>query len=340
LRRFVNPSKRYVMDVAKNYKAFRKEQLGQGILYDGKIETNVNISGLEVDMLILVIVRNVRELIRLPFIAKDFEAPRARYLKSISEQFRNQVLVDEATDFSALQLACMAGLVNPATKSFFACGDFNQRITNWGARSEDQMNWAISGLETQYIKTAYRQSKQLNRFAEQLVQSFGGSSTQAELPDWIENDGFAPALLERCIGRSDVCTWLSERIIEIESQLSQLPSIAVLVNDEIDVEPIAAELGRQLEDNSLNVEACTQGKIIGQSNDVRIFDVQHIKGLEFEAVFFIGIDELARKQPDLFDKYLYVGATRAATYLGMTCKEKLPEKLEILRDGFTDRWGK
>jgi len=61
------------------------------------------------------------------------------------------------------------------------------------------------------------------------------------------------------------------------------------------------------------------GQTVGQDNDVRVFDVQHIKGLEFEAVFFVDVDELAERLPTLFDRYLYVGATRAATYLGLTC---------------------
>jgi len=338
LRRFINPSKRYVLDVAKHYKLFRKEQKNNRKWYSDVLEKHTSISGLEVDMLLLVIIRNVRELLGQSFLAKDLDAPRSRYLKSITEQFRNQVLVDEATDFSAIQLGCMAGLVNPATKSFFACGDFNQRITNWGARSETQMNWAVQGMETQHIKTSYRQSKQLNAFAEQLVQAVGGNITNVELPEWSDDVDVAPTLLECCSDHDYLCLWLSERIIEIESQLQQLPSIAVLVNEERDVELVAEKLGRRLEDHSLNVEACTNGKIIGKTNDVRVFDVQHIKGLEFEAVFFVGVDELAEKQPDLFDKYLYVGSTRAATYLGITCTNKLPEKLESLRDRFTEKW--
>ena len=40
-----------------------------------------------------------------------------------------------------------------------------------------------------------------------------------------------------------------------------------------------------------------------------MFDIQYIKGLEFEAVFFVGVDQLAANQPELFDKYLYVGTT-------------------------------
>jgi hypothetical protein len=56
--------------------------------------------------------------------------------------------------------------------------------------------------------------------------------------------------------------------------------------------------------------ACYEGRAIGEENDIRVFDVQHIKGLEFEAVFFVGIDELVTQRPELFDKYLYVGDPR------------------------------
>jgi hypothetical protein len=44
----------------------------------------------------------------------------------------------------------------------------------------------------------------------------------------------------------------------------------------------------------------------GQNADVRVFDVQQIKGLEFEAVFFVSLDQLAAREPALFDKFLYV----------------------------------
>ena len=77
---------------------------------------------------------------------------------------------------------------------------------------------------------------------------------------------------------------------------------------------------------------------MGQDNDVRVFDIQHIKGLEFEAVFFIGIDRLAADQPELFDKYLYVGTTRAATYLGLTCDVALPPAMSALKPHFAADW--
>jgi superfamily I DNA and RNA helicase len=98
-------------------------------------------------------------------------------------------------------------------------------------------------------------------------------------------------------------------------------------------------LSKALEPQSLRAVACPEGRVIGQESNVRVFDVQHIKGLEFEAVFFVGVDELAVHRPTLFDRYLYVGATRAATYLGLTCTgSNMPDIVEHLADQFGDRW--
>ncbi|KJK08145.1 ATP-binding domain-containing protein [Pseudomonas tussilaginis] len=69
-----------------------------------------------------------------------------------------------------------------------------------------------------------------------------------------------------------------------------------------------------------------------------MIDVQHIKGLEFEAVFFIGLDDLVEAKPTLFERFLYVGATRAATYLGMICHQELPPALSNLRPALAQRW--
>jgi DNA helicase IV len=143
------------------------------------------------------------------------------------------------------------------------------------------------------------------------------------------------------VGAADlvsVVDWLARRILEIERFVGQLPSIAVFVNNELEVQPVADALNKALSGESTQVVACPRGQVIGQDNDVRVFDVQHIKGLEFEAVFFIGIDRLAGLHPQLFDKYLYVGTTRAATYLGFTCNTALPAAIAGLRPMFVPNW--
>jgi DNA helicase IV len=158
------------------------------------------------------------------------------------------------------------------------------------------------------------------------------------LPAHVDNEGVAPVLAKGMTGPT-VVDWLATRILEIERFTRKLPSIAVLVNDEAQVQPLATALNEALQNANIRVVACPGGQVVGQENDVRVFDVQHIKGLEFEAVFFVSIDELAARQPELFDKYLYVGTTRAATYLGITCATaELPDRIAPLESAFVDSW--
>ncbi|WP_413243703.1 ATP-binding domain-containing protein [Rhizorhabdus histidinilytica] len=60
--------------------------------------------------------------------------------------------------------------------------------------------------------------------------------------------------------------------------------------------------------------------------------------MEFEAVFFVGIDRLSYDEPGLFERYLYVGATRAATYLGLCSIDSTPSSIRRLEHHFTDNW--
>ncbi|WP_333879387.1 ATP-binding domain-containing protein [Methylobacter sp.] len=165
-----------------------------------------------------------------------------------------------------------------------------------------------------------------------------GADQGVTLPDYVDSEGVAPALLEGASELAAVVEWLAQRIREIELFVGQLPSIAIFVQNESEVQSIAEALNAALADENLQVIACPKGQVMGQDNDVRVFDVQHIKGLEFEAVFFLDIDRLATLHPQLFDKYLYVGTTRAATYLGITCTNALPVAISSLRQLFVLDW--
>ena len=247
-------------------------------------------------------------------------------------------MVDEATDFSPIQLGCMAVLAHPVTKSFFACGDFNQRLTTWGSRSIDDLKWVFRDIEVKDIKVTYRQTRQLNELSRAIILATGGNDPGVALPDNVHNEGVSPALLEGASDLLAISRWLAQRIREIERFVGQLPSIAVFVDREANVRPLATALNSELATESARVVACVDGQVIGQDNDIRVFDVQHIKGLEFEAAFFIGVDILAKAHPELFEKFMYVGATRAATYLGMTCESELPSLILSLRPMFVPDW--
>ena len=286
----------------------------------------------------LAILRGAGDLISRPNVQRDIDSPAWSSLQPILGHYCNQILVDEATDFSPIQLASMAALTHPRLRSFFACGDFNQRLTTWGARSADDLKWVFADFDIKEITVSYRQSKQLNDLARAMIRAVGGTEQNASLPAHMDSVGVAPALLEHATNAEAIVGWLADRIREIERFVGQLPSTAIFVNTEDDVAPVADALNAALAEHNIPVIACREGQAVGQESNVRVFDIQHIKGLEFEAVFFVGIDQLATLHPALFDKYLYVGTTRAATYLGVTCQGTLPSAIESLRTHFCQDW--
>ncbi len=332
-RRFQNPVRRYIGDIPKRYRSFRRERQQAGEWYRGESFEARDLHPLELDVILLSILRSAGDLASRPSVQREIESPAWSSLQPIMGLYRNQILVDEATDFSPIQLACMAAMAHPRLRSFFACGDFNQRLTTWGARSEGEIEWIFGDIQIKSVTVAYRQSRQLNDLAHAIIRAVDGTEQDAALPNAVDSDGIAPVLLEHAAS-GDVVEWLADRIRGIDRFYDQLPSIAVFVNSEDEVGPMADALNAYLVEDNIRVEACREGKTVGQENDVRVFHIEHIKGLEFEAVFFVGVDQLAEIHRDLFDKYLYVGATRAATYLGITCQGALPEKIEVLRPYF------
>ena len=337
-RRFVNPVKRYLDGLPKRYRAFRREPQQSNTWYRHEGFEARDIHPLELDIVLLAILRAAGDLISRPNVQRDIDSPAWSSLQPILGHYRNQILVDEATDFSPIQLASMAALAHPRLRSFFACGDFNQRLTTWGARSTDELRWVYADFDIKEISVSYRQSKQLNDLARAMIRTVGGTEQNASLPSRMDNVGVAPTLLENAPSADAIVGWLANRIREIERFVGQLPSIAILVNAEDDVVPLAEALNAKLIEDNIQVVACREGQAVGQESNVRVFDIQHIKGLEFEAVFFVGIDQLAASHPTLFDKYLYVGTTRAATYLGVTCQGTLPSTIENLRLHFCRDW--
>lgn len=336
-RRFINPVKRFLDGIPKQYREFRKRRQETKTWYLAQGFEARDIHPLELDVVLLAVLRTASELLRKPGVLSSIDRAPWSSLQPFFNIFNNQILVDEATDFSPLQLACMGTLAHPRLRSFFACGDFNQRITTWGARSRIELDWVFGDFDIRQIDVSYRQTRQLNELARAIIHATGGDDLRTQLPAHVDSTGVAPVLLEDADEQSTV-DWLSRRIREIERFVGQLPSTAIFVKSEADVEPLAKLLNAALVEHNIQVDASREGQTVGQQNNIRVFDIQHIKGLEFEAVFFVAVDQLAAQRPELFDKFLYVGTTRAATYLGVACEGSLPAPLDSLREHFARDW--
>ena len=317
LRNFRNPKSRYLSSLKTNYRSFRR------LNKDYYIDTfNPRaISYPELDIVILAY----------------FKAYKAFKMDKLDEALmRRQIFVDEITDFSAVQIAIMDNLLQKNSKCFFGAGDINQRLTEIGVSSVDDFKWALEQVQIEEIKIPYRQSKQLFELSTKII---GARVDSYEQPKYIDNDRLDPVAGYSLDSMEKQADWLATRIIEIERKIETLPSIAILVNTEDKVKKLADELNKRLKHNNIAVDACENGRIIGNRHSVRVFCIDYIKGLEFEAAFFMDVDELADLKPRIFEKYLYVGISRAATFLGLTSRRtKMPDKIENLRSMFVSNW--
>jgi superfamily I DNA/RNA helicase len=188
-------------------------------------------------------------------------------------------------------------------------------------------------IDRRRVGRVYRQSPRLRELAASLStrRDEGAEGPWASGPE--EAADVWPLLAERHTG-GRLADWLADRITEVERAVGRLPSIAIFVDGEERIDPLVGLVRPRLEERNIRIVPCKDGRVVGDRQEVRVFDVQHIKGLEFEGVFFVGIDRLAERLPELFDRYFYVGVSRAATYLGVTCNAALPERLEEVRRYF------
>ena len=77
---------------------------------------------------------------------------------------------------------------------------------------------------------------------------------------------------------------------------------------------------------------------VGSDTQIRIFPIQNVKGFEFEAAFFFGVDTLEKEDPEMFERYVYVGSTRAATYLAFIAEETIPSVFRALDQTYAKDW--
>ena len=345
LRNLTQLPRSLVMSVPSWFDRFRRSKTSRARYFSADVQKLIDqkrVSPNEVDVMTLTMLRNARLLLEG---SRDhlFSRSRHDWLERIKDHYLTQVFVDEATDFSAVQLACTMELSDPRLRSWFACGDLSQRITHEGIRSRSEVDElaeaAGTPIEIRSVKRAYRQSRRLRELAAVLAATDDvDAGSPMEDPGFGEEADVPPLLAEHCAGAA-LGEWITSRIVEVETTTGHLPSIAVFVYDDTQIDPLVAQLEPYLAERNIPVVGFKDGRAVGDASEVRVFDVRHVKGLEFEAVFYVGIDRLAESNPELFNRLFFVGISRAATYLGVTCEGVLPDAIDTVRGHFdTGRW--
>ena len=180
------------------------------------------------------------------------------------------------------------------------------------------------------LTVSYRQGPKLIKLAQYLYNKVTGKRApykcylkgEKKTPDplWFESDD-----------KDEKVDWIVQRILDVQRAYGKVPSIAIFVNDEKELEELIKE-NEELEDAGIDVKNCTKNDELEAHDSVRIFLLSRVKGMEFEVVFFHNIDKIPNSV--LIDRYLYVGLSRATFYMAVTSDELKDESLLELSEKF------
>ncbi len=278
-------------------------------------------------------------LLRLRRAAPSLQRSATSNLSKVFEySLREIIAVDEATDFSPIQLACMAMSANPEYDCVTLSGDLMQRMTDFGLRRWEEYESVakevgVAPVHRSGLQVSYRQSHRLLAVTTRLYEVSTGSVAPARSP-YPPSEHDPPPLLHVGTDLQDCADWMARRVVEIRRSYDdhgEIPTIAVLVPDESSVDTLAQALEEAPSlGGNIEIDRCHNGRVLGEGASVRIFNVEHIKGLEFEAAFFHNMGAISARFPKLAEKLLYVGLSRASLYLGITTIGGVPQVLDPL----------
>lgn len=255
-------------------------------------------------------------------------------VQSLVELRRNFISIDEASDFSLTQIGCISLLCRLGNGvGLTLSGDIMQRMTRDGIEEWRELEKIGLYCKEYTLETPYRQTKRLYGFTRKVHDHFldlEGRKRSLKKPSKPERSD-PKILVYSNSSHEEQVDWISDRITEIfKLSDNRLPTLGVVVPSEKEIAVTTNSLSERLLNDSFEVEGSYKGQSLGVESKVRVFSVEHVKGIEFEAVFFMGFDEIIKIHPHLWGKFLYVGSSRSRKFLALTTNEKLPDSMKFL----------
>lgn len=244
-----------------------------------------------------------------------------RYIEAYDEVSRPIIGIDEATDFSICEIYAMQSLLTREFNSLTLCGDMMQRLTTCGIKKWEELDGVVSNPLRVDLKTSYRQSKNLLDVAKQIY-----TETLGEVPSYkpFMKSSKVPAPLVYISGNEhSKIDWISRRLSEVyRAYGEQLPSVAIFVNDKGYVPHFIDNLKETvfLKKKSIEVFDGSNDNPKAEENGICVYPIDVVKGMEFDVVFFHNIDN-SSADTEMMKRFIYVGVSRAAFFLGITLSE-------------------
>lgn len=321
----------------KIYKLFRKEKFEKFLTSEGK-ETLTGIlkdrnSRIHYDEQVFLLYK-INYAVKTLF-SSDKNAylnSNNSFINSFRDHTKSIIAIDEATDFSVLEIISMISLSNPLISSATLSGDLMQRMTKQGMRNWAELSEILNDIDVRTLDVSYRQSQTLLEIAKTIyVNELGGENNYRAYAE--KNDNEPKPLAYFSPNENSKVNWIAERVIEIYNSYGHsIPTIAIFLSKDFEEFTKALNSSEILSDVGIKAVLCRDGQILGDENTIRVFPLEYIKGLEFEAVFFHNIDSL--EESDILLRYFYVGLSRATFYLAVTGIKDFPKSLQKIKHLF------
>lgn len=248
-----------------------------------------------------------------------------RYIEAYEELSRPIIGIDEATDFSICDIYAMQSLLTREYSSLTLCGDLMQRLTTSGIKSWSELYGVVPNLTEVELKTSYRQSKKLLEVARQIYNDTLGKTPNYKA--FMKSNKVPEPLVFIDANEYMKIEWISKRIKEVyHAYGEQLPSIAIFVNDKGYIPGFIQRIKETefFKKNSIGIINGSTDNSKTTEHHISVYPIEVVKGMEFDVVFFHNIDNFAADNSadtELLKRYIYVGVSRAAFFLGITLSE-------------------
>lgn len=241
-----------------------------------------------------------------------------QFVSAYEELARPIIGIDEATDFCECEIYAMQSLLYDDYNSLTICGDLMQRLTTRGITSWEKITPFVDKMELVEMNISYRQSTNLVNVAKTLYKDTIGEEPHYKA--YMKSTKTPKPLAFISGNEEEKVGWIEKRINEVYTAYGKrLPSIAIFLNNKDEIRPFVEKL-RDTDfayDAGIDVVDGSEGNVLGSSNQIRVYPIDVVKGMEFDVVFFHDIDNVDASS-DLIKRYIYVGVSRAAFFLGAT----------------------
>ena len=248
----------------------------------------------------------------------------ADYKKKNQKKFR-YIFVDEFQDTNELQYEILKKIVSPDSY-MLAVGDPDQSIYGFRGANPKIINRYIKEYKAEVLllDTNYRSNDKIISIANRVISK---NKDRIEKTIYGKNTAYGSVFLKRFGTKEVETTYIMDEIKKHISDRLQYGEIAILFRNHYFARSIIERLSDSYIPYQYN-EDCMENKI-------QCLTIHQAKGLEFEVVFLIGLEEgnfpmnTDNRISELYEerRLFFVAITRAKRFLYISCSKRIDGNL-------------